>query len=188
MATFISAFFSFLFGFILTIILWDGIAGPESLGYLILFPLAGVLLLLMGLTGAFSKKREPEYYPQGIFIGLVLGAIASLLMEIDESINRSKPVVLEATYFNEEGIDLFLRSDGTFMVVGSNLMGTSREYGNYYVSGDTIGLSGNVKVNGDFLSAELFIQGNEIQFYRTGPNVRSPNPAFVSIRKNKLLK
>jgi len=92
MATFTSAFFSFLFGFILTVIVWNGIAGPESLGYLVLFPVAGILLLLMGLAGVYAKKEEPDYYPKGLFIGLVLGVIACLFVKVDESVNRSKRI------------------------------------------------------------------------------------------------
>lgn len=188
MATFTSAFFSFLFGIILTIIVWGGFAGPESLGYLMLFPIGGILLLLMGLTGIISKKLEPEYYPKGIFIGLVLGVIACLVIKIDESINRSKPAILKATYYNEEGLDLYLRSDQTFMVIERNLLETRRHYGDFTISGDSIRLSRSIELNGDILSPELYFEGDKILFYRSGPHVRPPNPALMYIKKDKIRK
>jgi len=72
------------------------------------------------------------------------------------------------------------------MVVEINLFGTSRHYGDFTISGDTISLSRSIDLNGDILSPELYFEGDEILFYRSGPHVRSPNPALMYIKKDKV--
>lgn len=186
MATFTAAFFSFLFGLVITVVIWDGIEGPESIGYLVLIPISGVLFLLMLTTGYFSKKLEPEYYPKGIIIGLVIGVVFSFISEMLVSINQSRPTILEAKYFNEEGIDLLLRKNGTFMVVETNIFETRRHYGSYSLNQDTILLSREVHVNGDVLSPKFYFVEDELCFHRSGPHVRAPRDTMMYIVKDKI--
>ncbi len=123
---------------LLTQLLYDWLFDQLGLGIILLLPATALSAIgLMGLTILLYRKGDTRWG-----YGLAAMAGAGLLLSVTRIGYKlwqdASPVVVRASYFNEEGLDIVLRADGTVKATENTMFESNTFYGRYSMHGDTV--------------------------------------------------
>lgn len=116
---------------------YDIITGTGGLEELLLIP----VFLLFSVISIFSpvkvNRLDLPRYVWGFLLWLFLTATTFLTLWSYNFLRNRSPEVLTAKFFMEQGVNIYLRENGTYKAINNDMLSTSVSYGSYEIQ-DTL--------------------------------------------------
>lgn len=153
---------------------------------IVILPAALTLLGLMLGISAYGRLRSWQYPHIGLVVFFGATLILTPLKILDKVLLDSPKVILEATFYEESGFNLFLREDGTVKITEIDMFSSLDKYGTYQLLGDKIILKDiNINYGLSEVQDTLIISGAGLDF-RLDNEWRGILVGQMCLKKNRL--
>lgn len=172
MKTFFRVLFTVLSAFSFGLIyLFGTVGGLMTFIWIPFLFLTGLVLSLIALLIPFTIKfKNIDKAFSGVEIWLISFLSSILIIFIYYQWRNSSPVIFKGEYFNEEGIDITFRENGTFKAVDYNMFTGAVSYGRFKMEDSIIILQDEITHSFGRFKDSLIVKNDGIHFALDPPN------------------